>query len=69
MSLKIFHLFFITTAFIALAIGGFAMVQLAVERDQAVLHWLGLASLAGGFALFFYGIAFAKKIRQMSLPL
>ena len=62
MSLKWFHIFFVTVA--VLLCGGFGLWCLAAE-NASQYRALGIGSLVVGLGLIVYGIMFLKKMKQM----
>lgn len=67
MSLKAFHLFFITVSvLLAFGFGGWSLVRYA---DSAPVLYLGMGVLAilAGVGLIVYGVRFARKLRHVGL--
>jgi len=64
MSLKIFHLVFITTSlFLCIFLGQWSYRQYVLFGAGAEVFALGAISLLGSLALFIYGNKFIKKLK------
>jgi hypothetical protein len=67
MSLKAFHIVFITASILlALGVGGWALRQYFLEHSQGEL-WLGLVSVAGGCALIIYEKTMLRRLKRIDL--
>jgi hypothetical protein len=65
MSLKAFHVIFITSAFLlAVFLGGWCLNEYS-RNGQVIQGLLGLLSLAGSVALIVYGRYFMKKLKNI----
>lgn len=65
MSLKAFHVIFITSAFLlALFLGGWSLYEFS-RSSRVTDLLLGLLSLAGAVGLIVYGRYFLKKLRNI----
>ena len=65
MSLKAFHVVFITSAFLlSMFLGGWCLVEF-VHTRRIVDLLLGLVSIAGAIGLVVYGRYFLKKLKNI----
>lgn len=66
MSLKAFHVIFITSAFLlAVFLGGWCLYEFFAHSHRVVDLLLGLLSLAGSVGLLVYGRFFLKKLKNI----
>ena len=63
MSLRLFHMFFITLASL-LSLGGGVLLVMDAAGNALMLVG-GIASLVAGVALLVYGFAFLRKTREL----
>lgn len=66
MSLKAFHIVFITAAvLLSFGVGGLELSRFQQTREAMDL-WFGVGGCAGGVALIAYGVYFLKKLKNIS---
>ncbi len=66
MSLKAFHVIFITSAFLlSVFLGGWCLFEFFTHGRRVVDLLLGLLSLAGAVGLIVYGRYFLKKLKNI----
>jgi hypothetical protein len=67
MSLKAFHILFVTVStLLAFGFGAWAIVQYVHEQSSGGQLALGIASLVVGVALIVYGRYFLRKLKDVS---
>ncbi len=67
MSLKAFHLVFVTiTTMLSLAFGAWALLEYRRTPDRADMLVLGVGSLAMAMGLLVYGRWFLRKLKHLS---
>ena len=67
MSLKAFHIFFITaSSAIAAGFGIWSLKTYFAEEGGVSLIWLGIGSLVASVGLIVYGRYFLKKLKDVS---
>jgi hypothetical protein len=67
MSLKAFHIIFITASTIlAFGFGAWSLIEYFTLKSGALDLILGSASVGAGFALIVYGKYFLKKLKHIS---
>jgi len=66
MSLKAFHIIFVSiSTLLAFGFGGWELQDYFATHDNSSL-WLGVSSVVVGIALLWYGKAFLKKLKHIS---
>ncbi|MFQ6616931.1 MAG: hypothetical protein ACE5HZ_09250 [Fidelibacterota bacterium] len=66
MSLRVFHIFFITVSVLfAFGFGWWGLHSYLQHTDRVLMLWLGLTSFAVGGILIFYGIKVFQKLMRL----